>query len=160
MHEDCYSEGPTAMVNLKALLRAVLPVVTEKPPVLQNQPAFVASNDFSHLPNYIKVATATEYDRRRKREQRERACPQQGGERISEVWLRTLPDRVSRWHFKSVLVSMIHSATHRHHRMTANEIFDITVKVSRRGIQNFVDGGCGDRFARHGVLFRRCELKS
>jgi hypothetical protein len=87
------------MADLKQLLlHAILPIITEQPPLLRQHPAFAVADDYD--PDYIAFMQASELTRQQRSEPRERAYPEQGGERISETWLQSLSDRDCRWRFR------------------------------------------------------------
>ena len=91
------------MVNTKEALLAVLPVVTELPPPLRNQPAFVPSDP--GISPALLTACELERSYKRRESHPDRPRPTQGGERISVDWLQTLTDRECLWRFRCVVIS-------------------------------------------------------
>ena len=114
----------------RRILLGLLPVIRDQPPFMRNQPVF-ASTPESLRAEFAPVVEACERERMRKRNaRRERPHPTQGGERISEDWLRGLSDREClsqfRYLFLNLYISIgkltgLYSAL----RVTASELLDM-----------------------------------
>ena len=90
------------MVNFKKLVLAFMPIVAGQPPLLRNLPAF-AAEQHGIQPEFQIAASIHEREKKRKcAEPHERALPEQGVERISEVWLRSITARECLWRFRYV----------------------------------------------------------
>jgi hypothetical protein len=90
------------MVDFKKLVLAFMPIVASQPLLLRNQPAF-AAEQHAIQPEFQIAAGIREREKKRKcAEPHERAQPEQGGERISEVWLRSISARECLWRFRYV----------------------------------------------------------
>ena len=88
------------MVDFRRILLGLLTVIRDQPPFMRNQPVF-ASTPASLGAKFAPVVEACEREWMRKHNaRRERPRPTQGGERISEDWLRGLSDRECLWQFR------------------------------------------------------------
>ena len=124
------------MVDFRRILLGLLPVNGDQPPLMQKQPVF-SSTPESLRAEFAPVVEACERQRMQKRNARcERPHPTQGGERISEDWLRGLSDREClsqfRYLFSNLYISIgkltgLYSAL----RVTASELLDMveTLKI-------------------------------
>jgi hypothetical protein len=106
-----YNPPLLAMVNVRTLLLALLPVVSDRPTTIFLAPDIIqmaVSHGSSSPPDSsdtimdmvlpIQVAAADE--RRRKERARSRASPAIGGQRITEEWLRSLEESDCIWRFR------------------------------------------------------------
>ena len=90
------------MVNVRKILLGLLPVVATQPPFMMQQPVHVAeaaSTPFDLAATAVACETHRAQRRAAKRA-KERAQPEQGGQRISEAWLRTLSPQDCLWRFR------------------------------------------------------------
>lgn len=97
------------ILNARKLF-ACLPVLTQRPPVLNNQPVFADFASHSFDDELPALGARCELQRAQQREaqrhEAERVRPRQGGQRITEDWLRSLEPREVLWQFKCVFLSL------------------------------------------------------
>ena len=97
----------------RRILLGLLPVIRDQPPFMQNQPVF-ASTPESLGAEFAPVVEACEREWMWKCNARhERPHPTQGGEHISEDWLRGLSDQECLWQFR-YLFSNLYVSTGKH----------------------------------------------
>lgn len=91
------------MIDPKRLLLAFIPALSQPPPLHQQIPPVFSSSP-SIAPRLVTVEVACEQEGERRRdEEGTHPRPSQGGERITEEWLRGLPTEHCLWQFRCVV---------------------------------------------------------
>jgi hypothetical protein len=92
--------------NLRRLLLAAVPLLTRVmpvPPILQ---PMTCGAVMAHITDMAEFNQLISLAHQSQSQQTERARPEQGGQRITEEWLRSLKNRDCQWRFRFVFCSL------------------------------------------------------